>query len=283
MALTVAAELAFELDRPGRSALRGRLSGASNRLVLEVDDPGAFAGAGDASAIRGIAEALAVQGMVVRVMHGGEHMVSLGDVSTSWWQRRLTGSRRIRLGSLRGAWTSARSRARGTPPVLPDAGLVPPTTPFPLTPTLRRRPRRQSPTTTHDPARGGGARLVLIKQSVWPGERLPIYWLQEQMTVGSDASCGLVLPGLEPVHARIEHDEADEWVIVAVAGVTKVHGAPVASQLLRTGARVELGGHQLAFFREEYADHGRPHGGRIGGELGRQLPQEPRSRRPNEF
>ena len=55
-----------------------------------------------------------------------------------------------------------------------------------------------------------------------------------------------------------------------------MHGAVVDQQILRTGTRVELGGHRLVFFREEYADHGRPHGGRIGGEAGRQLPQPPR-------
>jgi hypothetical protein len=280
--LTMAADLTFQLDRPGRDPVHGRLRGADNRLVLEVDQPGVFAGAGDAASVRGLADLLGAQGVLVRVVHRGEHLVSLGAVSTSWWQRRLTGSRRIRLGSLRGVWTSVRSRARATPAVLPDSGLAPPTTLLPLVPTLRRRPRRPV-TTTHDPARGGGARLVLIKQSVWPGERLPVYWLDDEMTIGSDPSCGLVLAGLESIHARIRHDQADEWVVDAVAGVTKVHGAPVISQLLRTGARVELGGHQLAFYREEYADHGRPHGGRIGGELGHQVPQAPRSVGPLDF
>jgi hypothetical protein len=56
----------------------------------------------------------------------------------------------------------------------------------------------------------------------------------------------------------------------------KVNGRPVTEALLRTGARVDVGGHHLAFVREEYADHGRPFGGRIGGELGYQRPQPPR-------
>jgi hypothetical protein len=34
----------------------------------------------------------------------------------------------------------------------------------------------------------------------------------------------------------------------------------------------------LTFVREEYADHGRPYGGRIGGELGRQRRQPSRER-----
>jgi hypothetical protein len=56
-----------------------------------------------------------------------------------------------------------------------------------------------------------------------------------------------------------------------------VHGAVVLREaLLRTGARVDLGPNTLTYSREEYADHGRPYGGRIGGELGHQRPQPSR-------
>jgi hypothetical protein len=44
----------------------------------------------------------------------------------------------------------------------------------------------------------------------------------------------------------------------------------------RTGARIDIGPHSLAFLREEYADHGRPHGGREGGEIGPQRSHRPR-------
>jgi len=275
MTLTLAADLEFALERPGASPVRGRLRGSGRRLTLEVDDPGAFAGAGDAVSVRSIAEVLATQGLVLRVVHRGEHLVSLGDVSAPWWQRRVTGTRRIRLGSLRGAWTSARARARGTEAALPGPNLLPPGTVLPLFPTMSRLARR-AVGTTHDPARGGGARLVPVVEAVGAGERQPNFWLTHGMLIGSDPGCDLVLPGLEPVHARIVHDERDEWVIKAVEGVTRVHGAPVVAQILRTGTRVELGTHRLAYFREEFADHGRPFGGRIGGEAGRQLPQPPR-------
>jgi hypothetical protein len=117
---------------------------------------------------------------------------------------------------------------------------------------------------------------VLVKEAVWPGERQPVYWLTEGMTIGSDPGCDVVLPGLEAVHARVVHDDADEWVVSAVDGVTRVHGAAVGSAVLRTGARVDLGPHHLVYSRDEHADHGRPHGGRIGGELGHQLPQPSR-------
>ena len=276
MALALAADLTFALERPGQDPVRGSVTGAGNRLQVELDDPGALAGAGDAPTIRVLAEALAAQHVVLRVVHRGDHLVSLGAVSAPWWQRRFTGTRRIRLGSLRGAWTSARGRLRSSGPVLPDAGLAPVGTLWPIAPTMLRRPKRR-PTTTHDPARGGAARLVMTKEAVALGERSPIFWLSDGMTIGSDPSNDVCLPGLEAQHARIVHDDADEWVVVAVEGVTRVHGAPVVRQILRTGARVELGPYVLAYSREEYADHGRPFGGRIGGELGHQVPQPPRS------
>jgi hypothetical protein len=57
-------------------------------------------------------------------------------------------------------------------------------------------------------------------------------------------------------------------------GPVRVHGAVVATEaLLRTGTRIDVGPWTLTYAREEYADHGRPYGGRLGGELGRQRPQ----------
>jgi hypothetical protein len=197
-------------------------------------------------------------------------------VVAPWWQRRATGTRRIRLGSLRGAWTSARSRARRTEPVLPRPGTAPPGTLWPPFPTFARRVRRPVGP-THDPARGGSPRLVLVKQDVWGGERQPVFWLRDgETTIGSSPACDVVLRGLEPLHARVVHDDRDEYVLHSPTATTRVHGAPVRSAVLRTGTRVELGPWQLAYHREEWADHGRPYGGRIGGELGRQRPQPPR-------
>ena len=277
MSVRVAADLVLELERPGAATVRGRMTGRDNRLVLEVDDAGAFAGAGDAVAVRALAQGLAAQGVQVRVEHGGTHLVTLGAVSAPWWQRRLTGTRRVRLGSLRGAWTAGRPRARRTAPVLPDAGLLPAPTLWPIAPTMQRRPRRRT-TTTHDPAGGGQARLVHARGPVDRSRWLPTYWLHDGLTIGSSETCDVVLGGLAPVHARISHDENDEWVVHAVDGVVRVHGAPKASSILRTGTRVDLGDHTLIYAREEFADHGRPFGGRIGGELGHQVPQPPRHR-----
>lgn len=275
MTLVMAADLDFDLEVEGKPAVHARLRGQANRLTLEVDDPSAFAGSGDAPALRALAEGLATRGVIVRVVTDGRHLVSLGAVRAPWWQRRVTGSRRIRIGSFRGAFTAAWSRAKGTDSVLPDATMVPPTTLWPLTPTLRRPPRRPV-TTTHDPKRGGYPRLTVARDKVWADERLPTFRLREVTTIGSAPECDIRLAGLEPRHAVIEHDERDEYVVSAVAGATRVHGVLILRQILRTGTRLEMGSHSLVFSREEYADHGRPYGGRIGGEAGHQIPQPPR-------
>lgn len=113
MPVHLTSDLAFALAAGGRSGVHGRLRETATGLELEVADAGAFAGAGDAPAIASLAEALAELGVVIRVVSGGEHLVSLGAVVAPRWQRRLTGSRRIRLESPRGTWAAACARARG--------------------------------------------------------------------------------------------------------------------------------------------------------------------------
>lgn len=44
-----------------------------------------------------------------------------------------------------------------------------------------------------------------------------------------------------------------------------VNGLPVGTKVLHTGDRIELGRWTASFARDEFADHGRPHGGRVGG------------------
>jgi len=278
----VGADLHFSLEQDGTTQVRGHLTGEANRLRLEVDDPGVFAGAGDAAAIRSVARGLADRGVVLQVVSGGDHLVSLGDVRVRWWQRRMTRSPHIKLGSLKGAWTSARAQASGRRSVLPGSEVLPPATLWPPAPTFMRRPVKRVGA-THDPGRGGSPRLVLVKDSYFPGEGQPVYWLEEGMRIGSRADCDIRLDGLEPVQASLEHDEADEWVLVAEVGRTRVNGTATDRQVLRTGTRIEMGDHVLVYSRAEYADHGRPHGGRIGGEAGRQEPQAPRRTGPPAF
>lgn len=280
--LQIRADLCVEADIPGSGRVRGHLTGTGRDLTLTVDRPELFAGSGDAAAIRSIADEVARLGLRVHVHStAGRRLLSIGDVRAPWWQRPVTRSAHLRVGHLAGLLTSARGRARSGQPMLPSAGLRPPTTPYPIAPTFLRRPVRRV-TTTHDPHQGGLPRLVVVPaDGIWLPEQR-VHWLQQPtVSIGSDPACDLVLPGLAPRHAEVRHDERDEFVVRALAGPeapVRVNGAPTTEAVLRTGCRLELGPHVLAYVREEYADHGRPYGGRIGGELGHQRQQPPRNR-----
>ncbi len=145
---------------------------------------------------------------------------------------------------------------------------------------MTRRPGHRV-TTTHDPDRGGDPRLILqLGAHPTDGDRTKVFPLGGDVTtVGAAAECDIQLPGLEPLHAEIRHDDEDEFVLVRIGNTsdTRVHGAPVHSAVLRTGSGVDLGEWHLTFFREEYADHGRPYGGRLGGEFSRQPSQPSRA------
>ncbi|WP_457205382.1 FHA domain-containing protein [Nocardioides sp. P5_C9_2] len=279
----VEADVCFQVDTPGRARVTGSLQGRGSTLTLRVSDPAMFAGGADAAGLRRIAAELADLGVSLQVRDADDvPLVTLGNVRCPWWQRPFTRSPHMRVAGLRGVVSAGRGRLRRDDATLPGPGLLPPLTPFPVAPTFLRRPVRRV-TTTHDPGRGGLPRLVEV-----PGDGItrtghPVHWLQDdRTTIGSDPGCDIVLPGLAPVHAEVVHDDADEFVVTAVGDAElRVHGRRVATSLLRTSSRIELGPGPrriLAFVREEYADHGRPHGGRIGGELGRQQPQPPRER-----
>lgn len=280
MALAVTADLTFSVDVPGARPVAGRLTGSGTRLDLHVDEPFVFAGRRDAATVRGLAEGLARQGLSMRVIGPSGPLVTLGVRRSSWLQRRVTGSRHIRVERGAGLWSLARGRAQsGAVAALPAAELAPPTTLWPPAPTFLRR--RRPVTTTHDPGRGGNPRLVMAPSShPTADEPRRVFRLDREVTtLGSGPSCDIRLPGLAPVHAELRHDERDEFVLVPLGppGTTLVNGAQVGEALLRNASRVQLGPWTMLFAREEYADHGRPYGGRIGGELGRQRPQPPRS------
>lgn len=277
---SVQAHLDFEVEVVGQGVVSGTVRGSGHGLTLEVDRPELFAGRTDRGTVEGLTVGLAPRGLTLRVLQGPTHLTTPGTTRVRWWQRRATGSRHSRLGSLRGAWTSGRSRlGRDVGPALPDGGLVPPATMLPLAPTFLPR-RRRRVTTTHDPARGGSPRLVLVAQDSYvPGERQPVFWLTDEVTtLGSGLQCDIALPGLARLHARIVHDQQDEYVVRAFDPDTRVDGARIQEQLLRTGSRLTVGRWTLAYSRDEHADQGRPHGGRVGGELGHQQPPPPRRR-----
>ena len=278
-ALRVAADLDFGIELPDGQTVQGRLHGHGQRLRLEVDRPEAFAGRADAGLLVGLADLLARRGLTIDVMRGDAIMLTIGAVRAPWWQRRFTGSQHIRLGGLRGLLAPGRARLRGgrQDGILPDLALAPPATMFPIAPTFRRRARVIS--TTHDPAHGGRPRLRLHShERHGPVNAKTIYWLKNGVTsIGSGADCDIRLDGLRPLHAEVVHGHDDEFTVIAHDTAVRINGGPATGRLLRTSARLEVGSWTLIYSREEYADHGRPYGGRIGGELGHQRPQPPRT------
>jgi hypothetical protein len=283
IALSVDADLEFSLSTSEDRTVHGRLTGSGTALRLAVSDPSVFAGRSDARTVRGFAEALAAGGLQVTVVADSGPLVTLGAPRTSWWQRRVTGSRHIRVERGAGLWSLARGRARASAGALPISSLAPPPMVWPPAPTFLRR--RRTVSTTHDPSGGGNPRLIMAPRAApGPGDSQQVYRLRGDVTtIGSDPGCDIRLAGLEPRHAEVRHDERDEFVLVRLAaeGETRVNGAPVDTALLRTASRVQVGSWTLSFYREEFADHGRPYGGRIGGELGRQRPQPARGRGPS--
>lgn len=278
--LMVDADLEFRVDVAGASPVTGSLRGSGRTLELRVSQPDLFAGRADSATIRGLAMALAERGLSIRVVTPAGPLVTLGASRTSWLQRRVTRSRHIRIERGAGLWSLIRGQSRGpSAGALPAASLLPPPTLFPVVPTLARR-RRRRVTTTHDPDRGGNPRLVMpLGPYAMVGERQTEYRLRDGVTtIGSAAGCDIRLSGLEPLHAEVRHDELDDFVLVRIGseGTVRVHGAPVDTAVLATGSGIDIGAWQLSYLREEYADHGRPYGGRIGGELGHQRPQPSR-------
>ena len=140
----------------------------------------------------------------------------------------------------------------------------------------------QHPTTTHAAFGAGDPKLIFVVGSDnWDGEPAREFPLTSDIIrIGSAPEMDLQLDGLDPSHAEIRHNEDDEYVLVVFgdAELSSEHesGDVEGGHVLRTGARVELGAWAMSFSREEFADHGRPYGGRQGGEGAHQQRQAPR-------
>ncbi len=226
--------------------------------------------------LRGVAAALAERGLTVSLSGPDGLIVRLGAVRASVTQRLLTGSSHIGLGS-RNAWAPLLKR-RGADTALTPAVLLPPLTLLPLVPTFDRRIRRKITTTHYAPGAGRPRLIFVVGSENWNGQMPREFDLLPGITtIGSAPTADLRLEGLEPVHAEIHHDVEDEYVLYSVGevlgGARPLPGQHDGRQILRTGARIEMGQWRMGFFREEYADHGRPYGGRVGGELAYQKPQ----------
>jgi hypothetical protein len=285
-ALQVQADLRFvSTAHDGTSGATGSVTADGRTIHVFLSDPAAGPAKLSRTVVRNVASSMAQRGLQL-VLHGPRGVVlALGAVRTPLWQRLVTRSPYIQLIDLRAARrvmvrsSASRQQIRG--PALWSA----PSTPLPLFPTVSAIGPRPV-TTTHDPRGGGNPRLV-FSWSAWPQEgeaQRVAYLTRPRTTLGSASDCDVQIDGLEELHAVIDRTAQDEYVLthVAPAGTSTVAGVPARRSLLRTGAALMLGQTQLTYFREEYADHGRPFGGRIGGELGHQRRQpRPRPRSTN--
>jgi predicted GNAT family acetyltransferase len=132
-----------------------------------------------------------------------------------------------------------------------------------------RTPQAQTVTTTHATWGAGHPRILATSDR----ERY-VYEIGCDLThIGSAHDSDLKLPATDLLHARILHDTTDEYVLTMVGEGATSSGR---HEVLRTGAHFTAGPWSLVFVRDEFADHGRPYGGRIGGEAGHQRPQKPR-------
>ena len=143
-------------------------------------------------------------------------------------------------------------------------------------------PDAERPTTTHAAWGAGNPRLVFNVGEDWDGSPAREFPLVDDVTtIGASDGSTLQLAGLDPEQATIVHEEDDEYVLHLVGAPEPTPALSDAGiperNVLRTGAKVELGSWSMFFSRDENADHGRPHGGRAGGELARQpsQPQRP--------
>ncbi|GAA3940095.1 FHA domain-containing protein [Microbacterium soli] len=143
---------------------------------------------------------------------------------------------------------------------------------------MSERMQGYAPTTTHAEWGAGDPRLLISRDDQ---DRTVVHLTRDTVTIGSDGGCTVCLEGAAPLHATVVHDDRDEYVLTmhgpglmnAYCPVDQ-HGA--RTETLRTGARFTVGEWMLVFSRAEFADHGRPYGGRQGGEGGHQSRQPER-------
>lgn len=287
--LRVEADLAFSVGRSGPDPLggtaSGTLTGDGSHLVLRSDDLETLSVGGGGAAVPVLAGELARIGLSLSIVGPHGAVVTIGDVRSGLLHRLLTRSRHVRVEHWRRAWEMRQAQRRALRSGSPggaDVVHLPPPTPLPLAPTFRHL--RRPVTTTHDPLGGGRPQLVLaMGPAPVAGATRKVFRLRPQGTsIGSAADVDLRLEGLQPLHARVVRDDDDEYVLVALAsdGTTLVNGARVDRKVLRSGTHIQLGSWRMTYWREEFADHGRPYGGREGGEFSRQRSQSRPTYRP---
>lgn len=273
------ADLAFSIETPasdtqGASRITGSLRAAGSHVELRSDELMSIAGQPSRADVRRFAAEVARHGLTVIVRGPDGIVVTLGIIRRAPFSRLVTRSPYMKVGSMKQALMAVRARRRSAPGAvrLESTGL-PPSTMWPILPTVHRRSRIV--TTTHDPSGGGDPRVYVADTRV-VGGRLGLFHLQPGGTkIGSGEDVDLQLEGLDVLHAEIVCTDDDEYVLVARSTrmLSTVSGRQLPRQTLRTGSRIQLGPWRMSYVRDEFADHGRPYGGRIGGELGHQRTQ----------
>ncbi|MGB7449666.1 MAG: FHA domain-containing protein [Ornithinimicrobium sp.] len=278
------ADLEFSISTPGSDGqdgehVSGTVVGRGRHIEVRSDGVGAMSSGASLGQARAMAAELARWGLTVSVVGPEGPVVTVGDVEGNRFARLLTRSKHIRIDD----WRQAAALRGGSGGGGSSRGSgLPPGTPWPPAPTFRwsRRPL----TTTHDPDGGGHPRLVMaMGEHAQDGQARRVFSLVPRgARIGSAEDSDLRLDGVDPLQARVRRDPNDEYVLVAMGEQTptKFNGSPLApgdERVLRTGSRMQLGEWTMTYTREEYADHGRPYGGRAGGEFARQRQQPPPS------
>jgi hypothetical protein len=129
-------------------------------------------------------------------------------------------------------------------------------------------------TTTRDSKQGGEPRLIACfagdgAVEIKDLDRQQVFLLPPGLTrLGTANDTDVRLEGTDEAVGEVLHDEFDENVYIQRSRHVAAHvnGEAVSRHPLRTAERLELGRWTRMYFREEHADHGRPYGGRQGGE-----------------
>ena len=269
--LVVDADVRFSVEVDGRM-MTGTLQGSGSELELTVDDPRLLGGSGTATA-RAVADELAAHGVRLTVSTG-RPLVTLGTGRSGFLQRKrhrvVPHLRRLAGGGAphpRAAGLPDRDAA-GAPAHAVAAAADRPASA--AAPHHHARPRRWwVPEAGHGARARTPSRATSSRCSTWgrcrssaatprwtsssPGSR-PGTPRCGTPTTTSSRSPRSTPPGrcastVRPRTARSDCAPAPAWT---------------------------SSGWTLSFYREEWADHGRPYGGRVGGELGRQQLQPDR-------
>jgi hypothetical protein len=133
------------------------------------------------------------------------------------------------------------------------------------------------PTDDDVPVRAGHPRLVVASGGSAPvgspeaAGIQPTFTLDADLvTLGSADTQDIQLAGLAPEHGEIRREaDEDEWVYrdVHPSTASRVDGVVTDGIGLHHGDRLDLGPVMLVFQRDEAVDHGRPAGGREGGDF----------------